>query len=472
MATTAIWDIKGWLGDVVKYADDPEKTKNPDYMAAVIENAMQDGVDRGLFDVLEYAVSDNKTEQQYFVSGINCDPDIARQQMTMVKKQWRKEAGIIAFHGYQSFRPSEVTPKQAHDIGIKLANKLWGDRFQVVVATHLNTKCVHNHFVLNSVSFLDGKRYYDNKESYRKMRRVSDEVCKEYELSVIQNPRNKRMHYTEWHADHQGQRTWRTAIREDVDKAIKHSVTWSAFLRELRGQGYDIKTGVKHVAVRPPGKERFVRLRSLGDNYTEEEIKERILAHHSPSYPSFLDKKTILHIKVHGDFKLSKITWKGLRALYFFYRHKLMKAKRQPEGYAPYLLRDDLRKLDQINKQTLFLFRHKIDTAEQLFAHKEKTETELSELLSKRSKLNNERRHVSVSSERIQEISEMMKGSSSRLKELRHDVRLCAQVAEWSITIAEKLERLKKQDLCRAKVTSQEQKPDVSKTQIHSKYRI
>ena len=137
MATTKIWSVKNSLSSVVDYAEDPTKTENPHYNETEIQ---------GLYDVMNYAANEHKTEMQYYVSGVNCIPDIARQQMIIAKKQYNQEGGIVAFHSYQSFSPGEVTPDLAHKIGVELANQLWGDRFQVVVATHLNTNCVHWRF--------------------------------------------------------------------------------------------------------------------------------------------------------------------------------------------------------------------------------------------------------------------------------------------------------------------------------------
>ena len=108
-------------------------------------------------DVIDYAMDSDKTEKHFYVTGINCTPDFARDQMTNTKRLFKKEDGILAFHGYQAFKPGEITPELAHEIGIKLAEKLWGDRFEVVVSTHLYKKHLHNHFVLNSVSSVSGK---------------------------------------------------------------------------------------------------------------------------------------------------------------------------------------------------------------------------------------------------------------------------------------------------------------------------
>ena len=219
--------------------------------------------------MLDYTQQDVKTEKQFYVTGLNCDPATACQQMGRTKRQYQKQGGIQAFHGYQAFAPGEATPETAHTIGVKLAKELWGNRFEVVVSTHLDKQHLHNHFVLNSVSFKDGKRYYDNNATYALMRQVSDRLCREHALSVIDNPqRGKSKHYAEWKAEQEGKPTWRGLIREDMDQAIAAAMTFTQFIAALRKQGYEVKTGVKHLAVRPLGKERFVRLKTLGDDYT------------------------------------------------------------------------------------------------------------------------------------------------------------------------------------------------------------
>lgn len=174
MATTSIWSVKGWLGKVVVYVENPEKTENPDFVETP---DMSEQDTQGLTDVIAYAVNEEKTRRknksgegdsidneseiimQQYVSGINCTPTTARSEMMAVKKRYGKDEGIMAFHGYQSFAPGECTPAMAHEIGVKLAEELWGERFQVLVATHLDkAHHLHNHFVVNSVSFADGRK--------------------------------------------------------------------------------------------------------------------------------------------------------------------------------------------------------------------------------------------------------------------------------------------------------------------------
>ena len=201
MAVTSIWSIKGWIGKVINYAENPDKTKENNE-GQIAENQSRSA--QGLEDVLTYAVNTEKTRlrqaesmemefvgeseelMEQYVSGVNCSPTTVREEMNAVKKRFGKEGGIVAFHGYQSFAPGECTPAMAHEIGKKLAEELWGRQYQVLIATHLDkANHLHNHFVVNSVSFLDGKRYHRTNQDYRDMRMVSDRLCKEYQLSVV-----------------------------------------------------------------------------------------------------------------------------------------------------------------------------------------------------------------------------------------------------------------------------------------------
>lgn len=164
IATTGIWKIEKRLDNVIDYTTNIEKTINSDY-----------GKDNyyDLHNVIDYVEADYKTEKQFYVSGVNCNPKTALEEMTITKEQYGKTGGILGFHAFQSFAEGEVTPEQCHAIGVRLAEEMWGDRFEVVVSTHLNTNHYHNHFVINSVSFKDGKRYYDKRETYAELRRLN-----------------------------------------------------------------------------------------------------------------------------------------------------------------------------------------------------------------------------------------------------------------------------------------------------------
>jgi len=443
MATTAIWDIKGRLDKVVNYAKNPDKTAASVYS----QNELQ-----GLGDVMDYTMQDHKTEQRLYVTGINCDPETARDQMVLTKRRFCKEDGILAFHAYQSFAKGETTPDAAHEIGVKLARELWGKRFEIVVATHLDKGHLHNHFVINSVSFMDGKKYNDCNASYRLMRQTSDKLCKEYGLSVVENPeRSRAKHYAEWKAENEGRPTWRSAIREDVDQAVMMSMSFQAFIRSLKEKGYEVMMGGKYMKVRPQGKERFVRLYSLGDNYTEAAIRQRILRQQMPVRPPKPEPPAVRRVKVRGDFKLSRVTWKGLRALYFYYLYKLREAQRQPAGQAPFLLREDLRLMDAITERAKFLHRHGIDNDVQLAGFRADTERQIAAFTTERKALSNEKRRASVPEERKTQLGAQISALSAQLKSLRRDVRLCDAILERSVMITEKQELIARQYDSRAR---------------------
>ena len=225
MATTSIWAVKGWLGKVVLYIENPEKTENPQFYR---QKNMTDVQVQNLSDVIDYAARLDKTTEaldsesvsvlRQLVSGINCLPATARDEMLAVKKRFGKEDGVVAYHGYQSFAPGEATPEMAHEIGVKLVRKLWGEKYQVLVATHLDKENhLHSHFVVNSVSFVDGIRYHRTGKDYYEMRTVSDELCREYGLSVVEKPQpGKAKHYGEWRAEQEQRPTWRGLIRSEI----------------------------------------------------------------------------------------------------------------------------------------------------------------------------------------------------------------------------------------------------------------
>ena len=167
MAATRIWSIKGRLDSVINYVTNPEKTDGGRYTDTELQ---------ALTDVIDYAEDEAKTHNKVYVSGINLSPNIARDQMVMTKLQFGKTDKILAYHGYQSFLPGEVTPDIAHEIGVKLAERLWGDRFQVLVTTHLDHEHIHNHFCLNSVSFVDGKKFRGGSKAYWVMRARNNRI--------------------------------------------------------------------------------------------------------------------------------------------------------------------------------------------------------------------------------------------------------------------------------------------------------
>lgn len=267
MAVTKIWSVKGTLRSVVDYAMNPDKTLNDYYNNAELQS---------LKDVIDYAVESEKTEMQFFVSGINCNPEFARDQMTETKKIFGKQDGIIAFHGYQSFKPGEVTPEIAHKIGKELAQKLWGDRHEVIVATHLDRGHIHNHFVVNSVSMVDGKKFNACKQSYALMRKVSDELCLAHGLSIVEKPHKapRRMTYL---AEKKVENHQYDLLKFHIDDCLSRSSNIRVFLWQMEKKGYTFDFNRPEPTVYHKRFNRPVWLCDLGDGYTINDIEEVIL---------------------------------------------------------------------------------------------------------------------------------------------------------------------------------------------------
>ena len=276
MAVTKLWKVTNRLDRVLDYAEDEEKTRKPKYSNTEWQT---------LKDVLEYAKDEEKTEQELFVTGINCNANKAREQFVMVKEQYNKTGGIQAYHGYISFKNTdELSPDLAHQIGIEFANKVWGDRFQIVVTTHLNTKCLHCHYVINSVSLVDGKRLANKEKAWFYFHHIADEICRKYGLFVIENPdRNNEPDFITLQdkqsvKEQSGIPTRRNLVRFAVDEAVEHSRTMEEFKRYLSKMGYKyrISPTLKYWSVTADGWKQPVRLYRLGENYTNIRIQERV----------------------------------------------------------------------------------------------------------------------------------------------------------------------------------------------------
>jgi len=450
VATTAIWDVRGWLGKVVIYVENPDKTENPAFYQ---KEGMTDKEAQGLADVIEYAVQNKKVQKSAglendafslsrYVTGVNCFPATAREEMMAVKKRYGKEDGIVAFHGYQSFAPGEATPDAAHEIGIRLAKELWGERFQVIVATHLDKENhIHNHFVLNSVSFADGYRYNDCTATYMEMRKASDRLCQEYGLSVVENPRRgKSKQYGEWRADKHGKPTWRDLIKKDVDRAIHEAMTDRQFFHNLHSMGYEIKLG-KDISVRPPGKDRFFRLgRNFGEEYTLDAICRRILsAGTRPRSKASPPKQTVTVYRFKGDIKKAGHIG-GLRGLYLHYCYKLgiLPKGRASSQNMHFLLREDIRKMRTISQEARLLARNRIDTAEQLSSYKEGLQKKMETLAADRKRLKNRLRSAG-DEQPLAILKADISAITKELSKLRGEVKLCDGIARRSEIMAEKL---------------------------------
>ena len=203
---------------MIDYAENPDKTTDPKFL------------DDDLSSVLEYAEKDEKTDQRLFVAGINCPKQRAYESMMAVKRRFGKTGGIVAWHGYQSFAEGEVTTDEAFEIGKETARRMWGDKYQVVVTVHLNTDNLHCHFVVNPISFKDGSRFQNKIYNHRRLREISDDVCREYGKSVLENSEfYKNGSRGAYWAEKSGHPTHRDMLKADIEYCLSVSYTRNSF---------------------------------------------------------------------------------------------------------------------------------------------------------------------------------------------------------------------------------------------------
>ncbi len=365
MATTSLWHIKGKLRDLIDYIENPDKTKLDDYM--------QDFV-----NVFSYDTNPNKTNNKEFVTAINCLKGIALQQMILTKKQFNKGDKYIAWHGYQSFKPDEVTPELCHEIGVKLAKQMWSDRFQVIVSTHLDKDHMHNHFCFNSVSFLDGKKYNYSKTEMQRLRNVSDELCKEYGLSVIATDnKSKAPSRTLYLAEKNNEPTKYNLMRTAIDEAIKISPAPKEFIKIMRKKGYivNVNSERKYVTIRSVNDNRNTRLKTLGEKYDWHNIVEQINTQDGftlfSAYKEFNRESKTKYIKPEkyifkGSFiTVRKIT--GLKALYLYYCYRLgyLPKKKQHKPLSPEM-KEAWRKIDRYSNQVILISKYNLDDTDKV----------------------------------------------------------------------------------------------------------
>jgi len=426
MATTSLMAIRGQLNHVVNYVKNTEKTANPlfgDLQAA-----------------LHYAGNISKTEQRYFVSGINCEPDTAYQAMLDSHKMNDKPIRVVCYHGYQSFAEGEVDATTAHEIGMKLAREMWGDKYVVLVATHLNTKHFHNHFVLCSTSFIDGRRFHNDHAARRRMAAISDRLCREYGLSVPDSIYGKinSKSYAERKAELEGKPTLSSMMRADIDTAISQSIIMPQFFKAMEALGYELKHG-KYLAIRYKGSERFRRVYKLGENYSEEAIFRRVRDNMHRAAPYAESYNHLGTMRYRGTFKKHP-RLSGLRALYYHYLYKMcILPQHKQSGRRPSpLLREDIIKFDKIIAQSEFLHKYKIDTAEQLSNHRTDSQNELAVLEAARAQLRGKLKHPlpdDVKERYRAEVTEI----TARMRAVRREIKLCDAIEERSELMRENL---------------------------------
>ena len=429
MAITKIWSVKSRLDTSLKYIANPDKTTlQPDIEA--VEG------------VIKYIKNNDKTEQCKYVKAYNCTVDKAFSEM-METQEFFGKAGrknsVLAYHLVQSFKDFETTPEIAHKCGLELAERLFADKYEVVVATHLDHEHLHNHIIINAVSYPDGYKYRNNfKDYFIDIRGISDQICRENCLSVIEHPKRRGMHYGEWLALKQGRPTIRGSIRRDIDEIIKCSYTMEQFWQNLKKRGFVVHRkgpNIKYTSIIAPNAKHPMRLDNLGEGYSEAEILERIIATRNgiiTAAPSEMPKK---QYKFRGSLKNVKgKKLKGFMALYFHYLYLFKKIQRkQTPQRVSFFMREEMIKFDRYQKQFKFLVSHNIETGEQLQKYQQSKEAEIDILITQRKKLYDER-----NDENCDEVKEKAKAINTELNELRKEIRMCKAIFKDSYKIAEK----------------------------------
>ena len=231
-----------------------------------------------LSKAIAYILNPEKTDENLLVSSYGCASETAAREFEWTRKiaeqKGMNPVRIIARHVIQSFEIGEVTPELAHEIGKQFADEILGGKYEYVLTTHIDKDHVHNHLIFNAVDFVDYHAYKSYKRIYYDMREVSDRLCKENGLSVIPPSQNKGMDYKEYTEAKRGT-SWKQKLRQTIDRLVITAKDYDDFLRLMQEAGYEIKTG-KYISFRAEGQERFTRSKTIGENYTEERIKERI----------------------------------------------------------------------------------------------------------------------------------------------------------------------------------------------------
>lgn len=280
-------------------------------------------IQKNLEAVINYAKNGEKTEEGILVSGVNCLPEIAYSQMMLAKKNFHKEDSRLGYHIIQSFNGKEVSPRKCNNIGVELARSLWGDKYQVLVCTHTNKDNIHNHIILNSVSFVDGSKYHNSNVEVALLREINDELCRKYGLSVIESKKsNKEKEIARSRIANYNRNSGKMElIKNDVDDAIKEARKYQDFVDIMQNKGYYIKKSNNVLSISSPYYNRNIRLaRTFGERYTFDNIRDRI--YYNESYRTQNNNEKIYKVKIYEGIKIDKEKLKT-SSFYRLYVHYL-----------------------------------------------------------------------------------------------------------------------------------------------------
>lgn len=426
MATTGFWPVKGQLKDVIDYAQNPDKTTDRKFL------------DDDLYQTLRYAENDSKTDRKMYVSAINCPKQRAYESMIATKRRFGKLGGNVAYHGYQSFAEGEVTPEEAHRIGMATAKRMWGEDYEVVVTTHLNTENIHNHFVVNSVSFRAGRKFENHISDHYQLREISDEICREMGKSVLESATFYGGDKGAYWAKKSGKLTHREILKRDVEHCLSLSRSPEDLITRLKSLGYEIRNGYdgKNISVIAPGWQRAVRLSSIG--YTKDVLNEWLAENRQDVYfyqwrnANPVRKATpLLYLEI--EFRKAQ-RMDGLTLIFAIFIELLRlctgNVEQQKNRPLSPMLREEVRKLDQYIEDYQLLCAENIGTTEELSAFTENLQEKIDELEAQRNAVRNRIRRASP--ETAPALKEQAKEITRQIDPLRIRLKSAQRIAERS----------------------------------------
>ena len=424
MATTDFWPVKGQLKDVIDYARNPDKTTDRKFL------------DDDLYQTLRYAENDSKTDRKMYVSSINCPKQRAYESMMATKRRFGKLGGNVAYHGYQSFAEGEVTPEEAHRIGMATAKQMWGEDYEVVVTTHLNTENIHNHFVVNSVSFRTGRKFENHISDHYRLREISDEICYNLGKSVLENASFYGGDKGAYWAKKSGKLTHREILKRDVEHCLSLSRSPEDLITRLKSMGYEIRNGYdgKNISVLAPGWQRAVRLSSIG--YTIEVLNEWLAENREDVYfyqwrnANPVRKATpLLYLEI--EFRKAQ-RMDGLTLIFAIFIELLRlctgSVEQQKNRPLSPMLREEVRKLDQYIEDYKLLCAENIGTAEELSLFSESLQQKITELEAQRNSVRNRIRRASPDD--ASALKEQAKEITKQIDPLRKRLKSAQRIAE------------------------------------------
>lgn len=389
-------------------------------------NYVQNEAKTDLANAVDYICNPTKAGLQ---TAINCSLEGAFSQMQETKRRWDKTGGVLGYHIVHSYAPGEVTAEQAHEAGVEFVRRLLSDKYEAVVCTHTDRDHLHCHIVFNSVSFMDGSKYRSDFKSYfHDLRGISNAVSRERGFSVIASSGHGKQ-YSEWRAEQVGKQTIRNLIRQDIDAAIAGSFTFTSLLGILRKRGYTIKYGanVMHTALKPPGGQRFIRLDSLGDSYTEEAILQRLRRQRGevPTVLTPTRKPKYYRIRCRPN-AFPTVKRGSFRALYLYYLYLLSTRKKRPQKVS-FETRAEIRRAAQYRQQFFLLQKYRVDTKPELDMLSDALSNEMQILIDQRKELYQLRRE-----QPSEPLNADIDALTAQLRPLRRELRLCGKIAEYS----------------------------------------